>query len=90
MVVVQMVLDEETGKVLFGPEMISRGFVFEDPGQFILEDARCIVLEVIDEIKSPSPVDAKGLEKEIRRRLKRFFYNVIERSPLIIPTIIAL
>ena len=90
MVVVQTVLDKKTGKVLFGPEMISRGFVFEDPGQFILEDARCIVLEVIDDIESPSPVDAKGLEKEIRRRLKRFFYNVIERSPLIIPTIIAL
>jgi ribonuclease J len=70
--------------------MISRGFVFEDSRQFILEDARCIVLEVIDEIKRPAPVDTEGLEKEIHRRLKHFFYNVIERSPLIIPTIIAL
>ncbi len=90
MVVVQMVLDDQTGKILHGPEMISRGFVFEDQGQFILEDAQCIVLEVIDEIKEPLPVDCQGLEAEIHRRLKRFFYNVIERSPLIIPTIIAL
>ena len=90
MVVVQMVLDEQTGKILFGPEMISRGFVFEDQGKFILEDAQCIVLEVIDETEKPFPVDSKRLEVEIRRRLKRFFYNVIERSPLIIPTIIVL
>lgn len=90
MVVVQMVLDEQTGKILFGPEIISRGFVFEDQGKFILEDAQCIVLEVIDEIEKPLPVDGKRLEAEIRRRLKRFFYNVIERSPLIIPTIIVL
>ncbi len=90
MVVVQMVLDEQTGKILFGPEMISRGFVFEDHGKFILEDAQCIVLEVIDEIEKPFPVDGRRLEAEIRRRLKRFFYNVIERSPLIIPTIIVL
>lgn len=90
MVVVQMVLDEQTGKILFGPEMISRGFIFEDQGKFILEDAQCIVLEVIDEIEKPFPVDGKKLEAEIRRRLKRFFYNVIERSPLIIPTIIVL
>ena len=90
MVVVQMVLDEQTGKILFGPEMISRGFVFEDQGKFILEDAQCIVLEVIDEIEKPFPVDGKKLEAEIRRRLKRFFYNVIERSPLIIPAIIVL
>ena len=90
MVVVQMVLDERTGNILFGPEMISRGFVFEDHGQFILEDAQCIVLEVIDELEKPLPVDSEKLEREIRKRLKRFFYNVIERSPLIIPTIITL
>ncbi|MCF8130464.1 MAG: ribonuclease J [Deltaproteobacteria bacterium] len=90
MVVVQLVLDEKTGKILFGPEMISRGFVFEDHGQFILEDAQCIVLEVIDEVEKPFPVDQQKLETEIRKRLKHFFYNVIERSPLIIPTIIAL
>ncbi len=90
MVVIQMVLDKQTGKILFGPEMISRGFIFEDHGQFILEDAQCIVLEVIDEVEKPFPVYPQKLETEIRRRLKRFFYNVIERSPLIIPTIIAL
>jgi ribonuclease J len=70
--------------------MISRGFVFENQRQFILEDAQCIVLEVIDEIETPFPVDGKRLEAEIRKRLKRFFYSVIERSPLIIPTIITL
>ena len=90
MVVVQLVLDGQTGKILFGPEMVSRGFVFEDQGQFILEDARCIVLELMDEIEKPFTVDCQRLEAEIRRRLKRFFYNVIERSPLIIPTIIAM
>ena len=88
MVVVLMVLDDQTGKILYGPEMISRGFVFEDQGQFILEDAQCIVLEVVDEIETPLSVDCKWLEAEIRKRLKRFFYNVIERNPLIIPTII--
>ena len=73
MVVVLMVLDDQTGKILYGPEMISRGFVFEDQGQFILEDAQCIVLEVVDEIEIPLPVDCKRLEAEIRKRLKRFF-----------------
>ena len=89
MVLILLIVDEKTGETIYGPEIISRGFVFEDQGQFILEDAECIVLEVLDELERPSPVDCIKVESEIRRMLKRFFYNVIERSPLIIPVIIA-
>jgi len=89
MVIILLIVGEETGETIYGPEIISRGFVFDDQGQFILEDAECIVLEVLDELKRPSPVDCAKVESEIRRRLKRFFYRVIERSPLIIPVIIA-
>lgn len=89
MVVILLIVDESTGEIIYGPEIISRGFVFDDQGQFILEDAECIVLEVLDELERPSPVDCAKVESEIRRRLKRFFYKVIERNPLIIPVIIA-
>ena len=89
MVLILLIVDEKTGETIYGPEIISRGFVFEDQGQFILEDAECIVLEVLDELERPSPVDCSKVESEIRRRLKRFFYKVIERSPLIMPVIIA-
>ena len=89
MVLILLIVDEKTGETIYGPEIISRGFVFEDQGQFILEDAECIVLEVLDELERPSPLDCIKVESEIRRMLKRFFYNVIERSPLIIPVIIA-
>jgi ribonuclease J len=89
MVLILLIVDEKTGESVYGPEIISRGFVFEDQGQFILEDAECIVLEVLDELERPSPVDCSKVESEIRRRLKRFFYKVIERNPLIMPVIIA-
>ena len=89
MVLILLIVDKEKGETIYGPEIVSRGFVFEDQGQFILEDAECIVLEVLDELERPSPVDCIKVESEIRRRLKRFFYKVIERNPLIIPVIIA-
>jgi len=90
MVVILLVVDAETGETIYGPEIISRGFVFEDQGRFILEDAECIVLEVLDELERPSPIDCSVVESEIGRRLKRFFYKVIERGPLITPVIIAI
>ena len=88
MVVILLVVDAETGETIYGPEIVSRGFVFEEQGRFILEDAECIVLEVLDELERPSPINCTAVESEIGRRLKRFFYTVIERSPLITTVII--
>ena len=42
-VVVVLVLDEETGEVIHGPDMISKGFVFEQQFSHLLEDAKCLV-----------------------------------------------
>jgi len=88
MVVVLLAVDEQTGETIYGPDMISRGFVFEDKGESLLEDAKCIVLEVLDELERPSPIDRTGVESDIKKRLQRFFNKVIERSPLILPVII--
>ncbi len=89
MVIVLLALDDHTGETVYGPEIISRGFVFEDAPGSILEDAKCVVLEVLDELDQTSPIDWTGIEIDIKRRLKGFFQSVIERRPLIIPTIIA-
>jgi ribonuclease J len=88
MVIVLLAVDEKTGDTIYGPDVISRGFVFEDRGEFILEDAKCVVLEVLDELERPSPMDLTEVKSDIQRQLKRFFYKVIEKNPLILPIII--
>jgi len=87
-VIALLAVDEHTGEIVYGPDIISRGFVFEDQSGFILEEAKRIVLELLDEIKSPAHIDWTEVGPDIKRRLKRFFYKVIERSPLILPIII--
>ena len=55
----------------------------------MLEDAKCIVLEVIDDIEGPfSSNMCTEIETDVQKRLKRFFFKVIERNPLIMPIII--
>jgi len=88
MVIALLAVDEQTGDLIYGPDIISRGFVFEDQSGFILEDAKCIVLEVLDEIESPAHIEWNEVGSVIKKRLKRFFYKVIERNPLILPIII--
>ncbi len=88
MVVVLLAINEQTGTAVYGPDIISRGFVFEDYVGVILEDAKGIVLEVVEELKQQSALHWDEVKSEIRKRLKRYFYNVIERNPLILPVII--
>lgn len=87
-VIALMAVDEKTGDIIYGPDIISRGFVFEDQSEFILEEAKCIVLEIMDEIERPAHMDLTELGVDIKRRLKHFFFKVIERRPIILPIII--
>jgi len=87
-VIVLLAVDESTGDTVYGPEILSRGFVFEEQQASLLQEARGIVLALLDGMEGPAPIDIETLKSEIERRLKRFFYNAIERRPLILPTII--
>ena len=88
LVAVIMAFDEETGFVVYGPEILSRGFVFETATGHILEDAKCVVLEVVDE----TPVDdlnrIDNIRLKIQTALKKYFYFTIKRRPVILPFIL--
>ena len=84
-VLVQMVIDEETGIVVYGPEISSKGFVFEEQYDYVLQDAICIILDCIEEGWNN---DLEGLKDKIRQSLRRFFRRVLARDPIIVPGII--
>ncbi|MDY6881688.1 MAG: ribonuclease J [Desulfatiglans sp.] len=86
-VIVLLVVDKDTGDIIYGPDIISRGFVYEDPTDSILDDAKLVVLEILDQLDGVTQDVWTEAKTEIERKLKRFFYNIIERRPLIIPVI---
>lgn len=81
-VIVSVALGHKTGDILHGPEIISRGFVFEQQLSHVLEDAKCLVL---DEIELGAATGE--LKENIRTSLRRFFRRVLERDPIIVPVI---
>ncbi|MDL2315755.1 ribonuclease J [Desulfovibrio sp. OttesenSCG-928-A18] len=86
MVVVVMVLDEETWSILQGPEIFSKGFVFEQQYAHVLEDAKCLVLDAIEGFP-PGGMDK--LQERIRVSLRRFFRKILDRDPIVVPVITA-
>jgi len=87
MVVVLLVVDKDTGEITLGPDIVSKGFVFEQRYAHLLEDAKCVVLE---EVEDCGAHNIKRLKERVRGSLRRFFRKVLERDPVVVPLIIAL
>lgn len=88
LVAVTMVFDEETGVVVYGPEIVSSGFVFEAEKGHLVEDAKCVVLEIVDEADPKIPNRIDKIRSEVGVALRRYFYFTIGRRPVILPLIL--
>jgi ribonuclease J len=88
LVVVNMVLDEEAGIVIHGPEIVSRGFVFETETGHLLEDAKCVILEIVEEVGPEVPDRINKIRSKIQKELRKYFSFTIRRRPIILPFIL--
>jgi ribonuclease J len=87
-VVVVVAIDAHHGEILGGPDIVNRGFVFDETAGDILEEARNRVMLSLEESAAAEVVDRGVLEQNIRRTLGRYFYDVTQRKPVILPVIL--
>ncbi len=85
---VTIAFDEETGIVVYGPELISRGFVFETAKGHLLQDAQCVILEIIEDLKPDVPDRLDKIRARIKSDLRKYFNFTIKRHPLILPFVL--
>jgi ribonuclease J len=80
--VVTVVMERGTGRVLSGPEIISRGFVHVSESEALLDAAKAEVLKAVKDGGSRPILNAR-----IKEALSRFVYNETRRRPLILPVV---
>jgi ribonuclease J len=88
LVAVTMAFDEETGIIVYGPEIVSRGFVFETETGHLLQDANCVVLEIVEETPPEVPNRIEKIRTRIQTALRQYFFFTIGRRPVILPFIV--
>ncbi len=82
---VTMAFDEATGIVIYGPEVFSKGFVFETETGHLLEDAVCVILEVVEDIPLDTPGRVGLIRARMQTALRKYFDFTIHRHPIILP-----
>ena len=88
LVVVNMAFDEETGIVVYGPDLVSRGFVFETETGHLLQDAQCVILEIVEDITPDVPGRVGKIRARIQTALRQYFFYTIGRRPVILPFLV--
>jgi len=88
MVIVIIAINQATGELIYGPDIVTRGFVFEDESQEYLDETRKIVLDTLAGVNLEVLADLNEVKLEVRRVLRKFFNKTIERRPVILPLIL--
>jgi len=88
MVLVVMAIHQQSGELVAGPDLISRGFMRDEESEEVLENAKKVVLETLSASNRETRTDPAELKEEVRKSLRRFFRKKLERHPVVLPYII--
>jgi len=88
MVLVIMAIHQQSGEIVAGPDLISRGFMRDEEGEEVLGQARKVVLDILANLNRETRTDPAELQEEFRKALRRYFRKRFERRPVILPYII--
>jgi ribonuclease J len=85
--IVIVTVDKDTGQVVSGPDLISRGFVHQQTSDSLLEAARQQVLATINKPGRGNP-EWQVIKNSIRDSLSKYLYEQMRRRPMIIPIVV--
>jgi ribonuclease J len=86
-VIVILGIEKTSGKVVSGPDIVSRGFVFEDASQELLAEVRDVVMDTLLLMIPEAKGDWSLVSARVRSALKKFINKRMERRPMILPII---
>lgn len=87
MVVVAVTMDSNSGEILSGPDITTRGFVFVKESDMLLTELRNVALDAIDSVEQFRG-DFVPYQNAIRSSLSNYLYRKTKRSPMILPIIL--
>lgn len=84
---VVVTLSKENNTVVAGPDIISRGFVYVRESEGLMDDAKEIVKEVLQQCEEKKITDWASLKSKMRDELRTYLYEKTKRKPMILPII---
>lgn len=87
LVVVVFTVDSASGRLLSGPDIVSRGFVYVKESEALIADARMAARQVIEKYRDYDYKDWSMIKGKIRDQVSFVLYKKTKRSPMVLPIV---
>ena len=87
LMIVVVTISKEDGKVLAGPDIISRGFVYVRESEDLMDGAKNVIKDVLHECEEKNIKEWAYLKNNIKENLKEYLYTKTKRNPMVLPII---
>ena len=87
LMVVVVTISRESGEIVAGPDIISRGFVYVRESEDLMQNAKLIVRKSLEDCSDRQMKEWSYLKNLIKDELRNFLYQKTKRNPMILPII---
>ncbi len=89
LIIISAVIEKETGMLISGPDIVSRGFVYVRDSEQLIAEAKLVAQIAIDECVYEGRIDWGTIRNRIRDDISHLLYERTKRSPMVLPIITA-
>ncbi|TCT16887.1 ribonuclease J [Natranaerovirga pectinivora] len=90
LIIVVVTLRKHSAEVVAGPDIISRGFVYVRESETLIEDAKNVIREALNQCLSKNITDWSRIKTALKDALSEFLWKQTKRNPMILPIIMEL
>ena len=87
LIVIVMTMDNQTGEIVAGPDVISRGFVYVRESENLMDDVKSFIREEIHELENKHIRDWTTIKSTLKDDVRDFVFDRTKRNPMILPII---
>ena len=87
LVIVAVCIDRESGMIVSGPDVVTRGFVYVKESEELINAAREVAVESIEAQTDGGYFDWNSIKASLRDEISHLMYERTKRSPMILPVI---
>ena len=85
--IIAFTMNRQTNRVVSGPDIVSRGFVYVRESEALMEEARARVQQALDRCEDENVKEWSAIKANVRDALGRYLFDKTRRRPMILPII---